>query len=296
LAHYVGVNPDQIIIGNGSDDLIELILKVFVQPGQEVLLPRPTFFVYDLASQLVGAKVVDVARTANFDLDLEDLTTKISDRSKLIFIANPNNPTANLVSLDRIKACLDQFPQGIVVVDECYFEFSGVTVVPWLQDYPNLIVVRSLSKSFGLAGLRIGYAIANPVVIDYLYRAGQIFVVNKLALAAGQAVLRHRPLLQPQIETILAQREILRQALTDMGCQVYESATNYLFINTEPLNITATALTAQLQEQGVLIANFGLKQGLKDYFIRVAIGTPEENQQFLKVFQQALGGISMETR
>ncbi|NJN76738.1 MAG: aminotransferase class I/II-fold pyridoxal phosphate-dependent enzyme, partial [Synechococcaceae cyanobacterium RL_1_2] len=222
LADYVGVNPDQIIIGNGSDDLIELILKVFVQPGQEVLLPRPTFFVYDLATQLVGGKVVDVGRTADFDLDLEDLMSKISDRSKLIFIANPNNPTANLVSLDRLKSCLDQFPQGLVVVDECYFEFSGVTVVPWLQDYPNLIVLRSLSKSFGLAGLRVGYAIANPITIDYLYRAGQIFVVNKLALAAGQAVIRHRPLLQPQIETIFAQRTLLSQALTDMGCKVYD--------------------------------------------------------------------------
>ena len=224
LATYNNTKVEQIIIGNGSDDLIELIVKVFVKPGEEVLLPIPTFFVYDFAAKVVGGVSVAVKRTEDFGLDVEAIVEKVTPRTKVLFIANPNNPTANLVARETIIEILDRV-DCLVVVDECYYEFCQETVADSIDKYPNLIILRSLSKSFGLAGIRLGYAIANETIIDYLYRVAQLFPVNKLALVAGEIALKDKGYILDNIQKINQEKINLAKELNQLGFIVYPSAT-----------------------------------------------------------------------
>jgi histidinol-phosphate aminotransferase len=291
LAAYAGTKPDQIIIGNGSDDLIELIIKVFVQPGEQVLLPVPTFFVYGQATQVMGGVPIFVQRRSDFGLDVETLVAKVTPVTKVLYIANPNNPTANLVSRDTLGEVLNRV-NCMVVVDECYFELCQTTIADWVDQYPHLIVLRSLSKSFGLAGLRIGYAIAHAQVVDYLYRAAQLFPVNTVAIAAALAALEDQAYIQANIHRILSDKLQLQEQLEGLGLQVYPSVTNFLFVNTQPLNLPSDRLVAALQERNIWVADFGNTPGLGAYYFRIAVGTPAENQGFLQGLADAILSLS----
>ncbi len=284
LADYTGVSPEQIVIGNGSDDLIELIVKIFLAPGAEVILPRPTFFVYSFATKVVGAVPIEVARKEDFSLDLDAIINRVTPRTKVIFLANPNNPTANLEPRENLLKILEKL-DCIVVIDECYYEFCQETVADLVDVYPNLIVLRSLSKSFGLAGIRVGYGITNHKIADYRYRIAQLFPVNKLAIAASRAALKDREYIQHNINQIHQSKQQLIPALEKLGLIVYPTATNFLFINSKPLGITSGDLVKFLEENNVLVADFGGKQGLEPYYFRTAIGTPEENQILLQALR-----------
>ena len=291
LADYVGVAEKEIVIGNGSDDLIELLAKVFIAPQKEVLIPNPTFLVYSLATQIMGGNPVFVKRTSSFDLNVQEIIDKVTDLTKIIFIANPNNPTGNLISRDDILAIVKHV-NCLVVVDECYYEMSQQTVSDLVNQYENLLVLRSLSKSFGLAGLRLGYGIANEKLIDYLYRATQIFPVNKLALASGIAALKDLDYAYSKIKLICAARENLSQALDKMGFTVYPSTTNFLFINTKPLGIISASLVKALQNKDIWVKNFGGKLGLDGYYFRTAIGTPHENEKLQVALEEVIDRYS----
>ncbi len=280
LADYNQVSLDKIFVGNGSDDLIELVLKICLEPGDQVILPIPTFFVYGAATEMLGGQAVSVPRTADFDLDLPAILQAVTDRTKLIFIANPNNPTANLTSRETLIALLEEF-SGLVVIDECYFEICQMTVADLVDRYPRLIILRSLSKGFGLAGLRVGYGITNPQLVDYIYRVAQIFPVNQLAIAGGLAAVKDLAYMQEKLTEIKLERAKLTPALTQLGFLVYPSTTNFLFMSTKPLDQTAAAVVSKLAHQEIYIADFGHKPGLDAYHVRIAIGTPPENERLL---------------
>ncbi|MGB5634948.1 MAG: histidinol-phosphate transaminase [Waterburya sp.] len=292
LADYAGVGEKEIIIGNGSDDLIELLAKVFIAPQKEVLIPNPTFLVYSLTTQIMGGDTIIVQRNPNFDLNVQEIIDRVTPATKVIFIANPNNPTGNLVSRDDILKIVN-YVDCLVVVDECYYEMSQQTVVDLVNQYDNLLVLRSLSKSFGLAGLRLGYAIAHEKLIDYLYRAAQIFPVNKLALAAGMAALEDLDYVYANIRQICTERENLGQNLTNMGLMVYPSATNFLFVSTKPLEILSSKLVQVLRDKNIWVRDFGYKLGLDGYYFRTAIGTPNENQKLHTALKEAISEINV---
>lgn len=281
LTEYTDHPPEQIIIGNGSDDLIELIIKVFVAAGEEVLLPTPTFFVYGFTTQMLGAIPIAVKRNADFSLNIEAILESVTPKTKAIFIANPNNPTANLVSRDALITLLNHL-DCLVVVDECYYEFCQETVSDLVNQYPNLIILRSFSKSFGLAGIRVGYALANATIIDYLNRAAQLFPINRLALVAAIAALEDCAYFLSNIEKINQHKIELARELTRLGFIVYPSDTNFLFVRTAQLGIPSQKLVQSLQDAQIFVADFGLQQGLDGYYCRVAVGSPEENKIFLK--------------
>lgn len=280
LAEYCGTKVEQIALGNGSDELIELILKVFMKPGDEVLLPTPTFFVYGFTTQLLGGVSVTVKRTDDFGLDVTAILDKVTPKTKVLFIANPNNPTANLIPRETIIEICDRL-DCLVVIDECYYEFCGKTVADLIDKYPNLIVLRSLSKSFGLAGVRLGYAIANETIIDYINRTAQLFPVNKLALVAAKAALADLEYVRGNIYKILQDKVKLTKSLEDLGFFVYPSATNFLFVGTEKLGVNSGELVKFLQQKNILVADFGGKQGLDNYYFRTSVGTPAENEGLL---------------
>lgn len=287
LADYAGVAEKEIIIGNGSDDLIELVAKVFIAPQKEVLIPNPTFLVYSLVTQIMGGNPVVIKRTDNFDLNIQEIIDKVTLATKVIFIANPNNPTGNLVDRDDILKIVNNV-DCLVVVDECYYEMSQETVADVVNQYENLLVLRSFSKSFGLAGLRLGYGIANEKLIDYLYRATQIFPVNRLALAAGMAALEDLDYVYANVKRVCIERENLRQNLVKMGFAVYPSVTNFLFVNTKPLGILSSKLVQALRNQNIWVKDFGCKLGLDGYYFRIAIGTPDENQKLQVALAEAI--------
>jgi histidinol-phosphate aminotransferase len=284
IANYNQVELDQIFVGNGSDDLIELVLKICLEPGDEVILPVPTFFVYGAASQMLGGVAVNVPRQADFGLDVAAILAAITLRTKLILIANPNNPTANLVDRAALIKLLDQ-TDCLIVVDECYFEICQTTIAAEIERYPNLIVLRSLSKGFGLAGLRLGYGITNPQMTDYLYRVAQIFPVNQLAIAAGIAALADLNYMKTKLAEIKKERQQLAEAMQALGLQVYRSDTNFLLASCKAWNINSATLFSQLAQQEIFVADFGGKPGLDNYHLRVAIGTPAENRAFLATLQ-----------
>ena len=288
LADYTGAQPDQIIIANGSDDLIELIVKISLQPGDQVLLPVPTFFVYGFATQVVGGSPVHIQRTPEFGLDLEALLAQITPQTKVLFIANPNNPTGNLVPRELLVEILERL-DCLVVVDECYYEICQQTVVDLIDRYPHLIILRSLSKSFGLAGLRVGYALANATLVDYLYRAAQLFPVNTLAIAAALAALTDLPYIQTNLEQICQARTNLTQQLQQLGLGVYPSVTNFLLVNTQPVGLTSAEVVQRLSDRHILVQDFGNKPGLDAYHVRTAVGTPTENQALLAGVKAAIG-------
>lgn len=292
LAHYTGARKEQIVIGNGSDDLIELIIKTFVKPGEEVLLPVPTFFVYWHATQMMGGNPVFISRTADFSLDVQALLQKVTPNTKVLFIANPNNPTANLIPRDVILSALNHL-NCIVVIDECYYEFCKETAIDLIEKYPNLIILRSLSKSFGLAGLRVGYAITNEEISDYLYRCAQLFPVNKLALAGAIAALEDKSYAYSNILKICQERTSLAHELTALGFSVYPSATNFLFLSTKPLEITSDSLVSALRKRNIFVQDFGMKPGLDEFCLRVSVGTPEENHEFIRVLREEILVISI---
>ncbi|GAA6619937.1 histidinol-phosphate transaminase [Scytonema sp. NUACC26] len=280
LAKYTGAKEQQIFIGNGSDDLIELIAKVFVKPGEEVIIPVPTFFVYFLSTQVVNGNPIVVHRTTDFGLDVEAIVQKVTPKTMVLFIANPNNPTANLIPRETIQEILERV-KCMVVVDECYYEICHETVADFVDRYPNLIILRSLSKSFGLAGLRVGYGIANETVVDYLYRAAQMFSVNRLAIVGAIAALEDMEYVHSNIKQICQDREYLAKELENLGFFVCPSATNFLLVHTKPLGIPSRDLVKALQTRNIFVQDFGLKPGLDTYYFRTSVGTPDENQTLL---------------
>jgi histidinol-phosphate aminotransferase len=228
-----------------------------------------------------------VNRLDDFGLDVPSLLQKVTPEVKLIFIANPNNPTANSVSREIILNILNEV-NCIVVVDECYYEFCQETVIDLVDQYPNLVVLRSFSKSFGLAGLRVGYGIANETIVDYLYRVAKPFAVNAIALAAATTAIKDIDYVNSNIQKICQEREIMAQNLAQLGCFVYPSSTNFLFIGTHSLGIPSRQLVQALQDKQIFVQDCGLQAGLDEYCFKISIGTPADNQALIKGMKEVL--------
>jgi len=287
LVDYTGAREEQIIIGNGSDDLIELIIKVFVNSQEQILLPIPTFSWYGFSAKAQNKEVIFVNRTEDFSLDVNALVQRLTPKVKVIFIANPNNPTANLIPRSSIVELIERV-DCLIVVDECYFEISQETVVDLIDTYSNLIVLRSFSKGFALAGLRLGYAIANEVIIDYLYRVAQFFHVNRLAQVAGIAALNDLVYLRSQIQHLERERTRLIESFSKLGFTAYASATNFLFIGSEPLGIPSSDLVNLLRNQNIYVKDCGSLPELNGFHFRASISNYTDNQVLLNAINKII--------
>jgi len=281
IADLWGIGTQRMILGNGSDELIQYIIMAF---GGPVLIPTPTFTIYRILTKSLSQDIVTVPLSRNFDLDANKmLKTAKAIKAKLIFLACPNNPTGNRFSEDAVLKILKKSDTA-VVIDEAYFSFSGKTFLPILKDYPNMIILRTLSK-LGFAGLRIGVLTAAPKVVEYLNKIRLPYNINTLSQAAAVTALRRKDVLNRQTSSLISARQRLYNALSELnGITAYPSESNFILFRT---TIDATAIYEKLKESGILITNFN-KQGVLKNCLRVTVGTSEENGEFLKVLKNAL--------
>jgi histidinol-phosphate aminotransferase len=285
LEHYTGIPGEHIVAGAGSDQLIEYLFRLFVNSGDEVINFSPTFGMYRFYAELYGAKVVDIPRGADFSIDIDRVKRVISPRTKLIFLANPNNPTGTLVGWDTIKSLLKT---GLpIVVDEAYFEFSGETVAPLVLDYPNLFVLRTFSKWAGLAGLRIGYGLFPTGVANYLMHIKDPYAVNSAALLAVKESLNDLEYLRASVEKIIKERERLFTQLKGLNWIVpIPSRANFILCRV--MNGDGEAVYKGLESRGILVRYFD-QPGLRDC-IRISVGRPEDDDILMDALKDIGGG------
>lgn len=282
-----GVQLNQIVLGNGSNDILDMIARAFLAPGRSSVFSQYCFAVYPLATQAVGAEGICV-KAVEYGHDLDAMRAAIRPDTTVVWIANPNNPTGTLCRAGDLLEFLEQVPANVLVVlDEAYTEYLEAAQRPdvrsWLQRFPNLIVVRTLSKAYGLAGLRVGFGLCHAEVADMLNRVRQPFNVNSLALAAAEAALDDLDFLREAVAVNRAGMHQLTEAFAQLGLSYIRSHGNFVTFHCGD----ARALNQYLLERGVIVrpvANYGMPDSL-----RVSIGTQVENARFIEVLNEAMG-------
>ena len=287
VAAHTGLGMERVVLGNGSNDLLDMAARVFLAPGRSTIFSRHAFAVYPLASLSVGAELIAVP-AREFGHDLDAMRAAVRPDTRLVWIANPNNPTGTFVPYPQLKEFMRALPGDVVVVlDEAYNEYlpAGVSAdsKDWLGEFPNLVITRTLSKIYGLAGLRIGYALTSAEIADLMNRVRQPFNCNNLALAAATAALDDREFVARSQELNRAGMEQLTAGFRQLGFEFIPSYGNFVAFRAG----AAAAINDKLLRQGVIvrpIAGYGMPE-----WLRVTIGTEAENRRFLQALETARG-------
>jgi histidinol-phosphate aminotransferase len=280
LAKKLKVADDNIIIGNGSDEIMQLAAATFLKPGEEVILSKNTFSIYEMVTRVFDGKLVFVD-LKDYAQDLDAMAAAITPKTKLIFLCNPHNPTGSLISKKALHDFLTKVPDNVlVVIDEAYIEFTDPKLAPesisYVLEGKNVLVLRTFSKFYGLAGLRAGYGIAPKELIGYMMRVKPPFNVNRLAQAGAKAALDDKAFTDKTYKNNLEGKKYLYAELDKLGLEYKKTESNFIFVN---IKRSADELFMQLMKKGIIIrplTSFGLPQA-----IRVSIGTKEQNQKFI---------------
>ncbi len=284
IAEANGLSRENVLLGNGGDELLFNLALCWGGPGRKFLNVPPTFSVYEANARLTGTEVVNIPRKENFDIDEEAVLARMAEGDiDFAVITSPNNPTGKIASETFLKKLLDS-SDALVMVDEAYFEFSRFSMRPYLDQYENLIILRTFSKAFSLAGVRMGYVLANPGVIREFLKVRQPYSVDSVSQAIATAVFKNRSLFVPGINQIIEQRGVLIEELNKLpGVTAYDSDSNYVLFRVNG----ADEVWEQLYSRGVLVRDFSHAQYLENC-LRVSVGSPDENKEFLAVLAQVL--------
>ncbi len=289
LSQKLGVPPEALIFGNGSNELIELLFRTFVRDGEKVVYGYPAFVVYRLIAQAMGIEGVSVPLKGMVH-DLEAMSQAAKDGARVVFVANPNNPTGTMVSHNEVMEFINSVPQDVILVfDEAYYEF-----VPPARDFPKLVpelldmdrpivVMRTFSKLYGLAGVRIGYGIARPEIVELMNRVRQPFNVNSLAQVAALAAIDDEEHLERSQRLVWEEMVFLEDELSKAGLETVPSVANFMLVKVGDGN----KVFHELLKRGVIVRAMG-GYGLHQY-IRVTVGTREENEIFLQALREVVG-------
>jgi histidinol-phosphate aminotransferase len=288
LAKKHDFTQDQVFVGNGSNELIELAVRTFLKPGDEAIVPHPSFVVYPMIVQAAGGIRVMVM-LKDYRLDLEAMARAITPMTKMVFVANPNNPTATMVTADEVEAFMARVPERtIVVFDEAYIEFAMGPDFPDALDYVKqgrkVIVLRTFSKAASLAGLRVGYGIADADAVSLMNRIRQPFNVNSLAQVAALAALDDESHVLECVRMIEAGRHYLYDEFNNLGVKFVPSRANFILVD---VGRSASDIYQRLLKEGVIVrpmTPFGMESAL-----RVTVGTPQENRRLVKALKTVLG-------
>ena len=287
IAHANGVSPDNVVIGNGSDDIIALLARALIRPGDRVIVPRPSFLMYDITATAAGA-VVDSVPLKELRMDLEAMADRVTEDTRMVFVCNPNNPTGTVVTHEEFHRFMARLPEPVVVgVDEAYIEF--VRAADCLQTgqpsdmHRPLVTLRTFSKAYGLAGLRVGYGIMPASLAEVLHRVRQPFNVNAMAQAAAAAALDDRDFLRRSVDLVHRGLDDLYAALDRLGLAYFKTEANFFLID---VGQPADMVFENMLRQGVIVRSMHA-YGFPNY-IRINVGLEEENRRFLRALESVL--------
>jgi histidinol-phosphate aminotransferase len=281
LARHFLVRPEELLLTNGGDDALRVFFDTFVEPGTSILICEPTFPMYRYYAEIAGARVCAVRYGANMEFPIEEVIARLRKKPRVLFIANPNNPTGTLIREKELRRILQAAPRTVVVMDEAYAEFSDFTALPWIHRYPQLFVARTFSKVAGLAALRLGAVLACASSLALVRRAVPPFPVNLAALLAAEAATGDPASMRRYIAEVKRLRVWLAAELHSLSVKTYPSAGNFLLANFGP---RGPALFRRLEAQGILLRDRSKDMGKG--FVRITMGTSAEMQRLLKFIRK----------
>ena len=287
ISNFFGFDESEVFVGNGSDELLDLLMKTFVGKQTRVLVVEPTFPLYTYFIQLYEGKKVTVLLKPDFKLDVNAVLEKSGGEPSLLIVCSPNNPSGNQFAKSDLEKVVREF-DGLVVVDEAYVDFAKYSVIDWTRETDNLIVLRTFSKAFGLAGIRLGFAVSNRSVIEYVKRVAPPFNVNIIAQRLVALALQNWDYFKQQIEYIIREREWLRNALvkTD-GVVPYPSDANFILFRITKKGLSSSAVRERLRSKSILVKDRG-HAPLLENCIRVTVGTRDMNEAFVSALKEVL--------
>jgi histidinol-phosphate aminotransferase len=288
IAEFYSVEREMVFIGNGSDEIMKLLAQVILSPGEEAVIPSPSFIFYPIATLIAQGRPITVPLDERLKIDLNQVLSKVSEKTKLIFLANPNNPTSTIFKGGEFQKFLNSLPRNIVViVDEAYAEFvtdkDYKTALDFLSSFENLVILRTFSKIYGLAGLRIGYGIMSPYLVEALNKIREPFNVNSLAQKAALASLKAQDRVSERRSENAKNREYLSRELQRRSCEVAPSQANFLFVK---FKVEGRKIFEKLLRKGIVVRTgdiFG--KGFENY-LRISIGSKEEIKFFLNTLNE----------
>src|SRR6266478_2700360 len=281
ISRYFGVRSEELLLANGGDDALRVFFDTFVEPGSGILICEPTFPMYRYYAEIYGARISVLRYGSEMEFPLDGVIPALRKRPRLLFIANPNNPTGTLLQKEELRKILKAATHTAVVMDEAYAEFSGFSAIPWIRKYPQLFVARTFSKVAGLAALRLGAVIACEESLALVRRAMPPFPVNLAALVAAEAALNDCATMQGYVREVKRLRAWFAAEVKTLGVKTYPSAGNFLLANFGP---NGPALFQKLEKQGILLRD--RSKDIGPGFVRITIGTPSEMRRLLKTIRQ----------
>jgi histidinol-phosphate aminotransferase len=287
LASHLGLSPSQLLLTNGVDEAIHLICCAFLEPDDEALIAPPSFFMYDVSVSLMTSRLVKVQSDETLQFPFERFLAAINERTKLIIVASPNNPTGATVSRAELLAIANAAPQAVVMVDEAYFHFHGETVLSDIATTPNLIVARTFSKAYGLANLRIGMLAGSPQLIGYLRKVSSPYNVNGVALECLTAAIEDDAYITWYAEQVRVGRERVMGGLDELGVHYFPSAANFVLMKIGPLH---KELVAAMRRRGVLLRDRSADPGC-DGYVRITVGIGDQITRGLEALKASLDEI-----
>jgi histidinol-phosphate aminotransferase len=282
LAAYFGLEPEEMLLTNGTDDAIKAICDSFIDPGDVLLVPAPTFPVYEFFHNVAGGAIERVRYDERFHLPVESIVAAINKKTRWMALASPNNPTGTEMSKSDLRTILEAAPRVLVLVDEAYFDYSGQTVLPWIRKHENLLVTRTFSKAFGLAALRMGFIFGNPQLVELMHRAQNPFQVNSLALAAASIAIQHEEHVKRYVAQVRANRDRVYRWLASRGIPYVPSSANFILTR---VGERAPEIAQRLRTEGILVRDWSYDPHLKGY-LRLTIGSQSQTRRLLGGLQR----------
>jgi histidinol-phosphate aminotransferase len=287
VAYYLGIKPNELLLTNGVDEAIHLLCETFLQPGDEALVVVPTFAMYEISAAATGARVITVPAGTDFQFPTAELLSKITPRTRLIAIANPNNPTGSVADAASLHEIASRAPQAAILVDEAYFEFYGKTLLPQWRDLPNLFVARTFSKAYGLAGLRIGVLTGNAKHIPMVNKVSSPYNVNGVALACLPTALADQSYVSEYVGQVRQGRDELQREFSQQGIRYWPSQANFVLANFGSLK---TPLIPSMRARGILVRDRSRDYGCEGC-VRITLGTTEQTARLVRELREALAEI-----
>lgn len=285
IAKYLQLQPECIAVGNSSDEVMDRVTRLFLEKGVVAVTFTPTFSVFRYCVRYNGAEYVAVPLQKDFRLDVDGLRAAFTTETRMLYLCSPNNPTGNQFALEEIEALIEDFP-GLVMIDEAYGEYADYSVIPLIDKYENLVVLRTFSKAFGLAGLRLGYAVANPALTKAINKIPAPYAINIVSLTMGRKLLENIGIVQRAVAALKDERRKLISRLNEIrGVEAFDSQANFVLLNTsKPYG----NVYVDLLRRGIIVKKLGRLLTYENC-LRVTVGLPEMNVKLLNALKECLG-------